>query len=381
MAKGSSLDSSTLASRRRLHFLLGIVVVIAIVIFSRTGKNEEPLSMQDATRFSSEPSCNLFEGKWVYDNEAYPLYKEKDCSFMAEELASMLQRLRNKRIVFVGDSLNKGQWISMICLIESSIPKELKSMQYDGSLFTFRASEYNASVQFYWAPLLVESNADNPMNYSLSERIVKVKAIEKHATHWTDADILVFNSYLWWRMPYMKVLWGSFESGADGIYKEVEVPRSYEMALNTWSNWLEFHINRTKTQLLWVSMSPTHEAGEDWGLPGGQNCYKETEPIMEEGFQGRGSRTDMMRAVEATIAELKGRGLNIQFLNITQLSEYRKDAHPAFYREFKPPLTQLQLSNPRLNADCYHWCLPGVPDTWNELLYAYILSFSNFNEQ
>jgi hypothetical protein len=22
---------------------------------------------------------------------------------------------------------------------------------------------------------------------------------------------------------------------------------------------------------------------------------------------------------------------------------------------------------------CSHWCLPGVPDTWNELVYSFLL--------
>lgn len=56
----------------------------------------------------------------------------------------------------------------------------------------------------------------------------------------------------------------------------------------------------------------------------------------------------------------------VQFLNITYLSELRKDGHPSKYREPGTP--------PDAPQDCSHWCLPGVPDTWNELLYAQLLS-------
>lgn len=31
--------------------------------------------------------CNLFSGKWVFDNKSYPLYKEKECTFMSDQLS------------------------------------------------------------------------------------------------------------------------------------------------------------------------------------------------------------------------------------------------------------------------------------------------------
>ncbi|KAG6643469.1 hypothetical protein I3843_09G210900 [Carya illinoinensis] len=344
--------------------------------------------------------CDLFSGKWVFDNETYPLYKEQQCTFMSDQLAcekfgrkdlsyqnwrwqphqcnlpkfnatALLERLRNKRLVFVGDSLNRGQWVSMVCLLDSWISPKLKSMHNNGSLNAFKAIEFNASIEFYWAPLLVESNSDDSVNHRIPDRIVRVKAIEKHARHWTDADILVFDSFVWWRRPEMKVLWGSFESPDDAIYKEIEMLRVYEMALRTWSDWVEVHVNRTKTQLFFVSMSPTHESGEDWG--GGENCYKETDAILDERYWGNDTNPKVMRVLENVLDELKGRGVNVQMLNITQLSEYRKEGHPSIYRKQWETLTETQIANPSSYADCVHWCLPGVPDVWNEFLYAYIV--------
>ncbi|RDX83024.1 Protein trichome birefringence-like 34, partial [Mucuna pruriens] len=69
----------------------------------------------------------------------------------------------------------------------------------------------------------------------------------------------------------------------------------------------------------------------------------------------------MMRVVENVLDDLKGRGLNVQMLNIRQLSDCRKEGHPSIYRK--------QL---------HHWCLPGVPAVWNELLLClYFPSITN----
>lgn len=52
----------------------------------------------------------------------------------------LLQRLRGKRLVFVGDSLNRNQWISMVCLIDTATPMLRKSMAggNNSSLVSFK---------------------------------------------------------------------------------------------------------------------------------------------------------------------------------------------------------------------------------------------------
>lgn len=51
----------------------------------------------------------------------------------------MLEALRGKRMLFVGDSLNRGQYVSFICLIHSVIPENAKSMETIDSLTIFKA--------------------------------------------------------------------------------------------------------------------------------------------------------------------------------------------------------------------------------------------------
>ncbi|MED6161775.1 Xylan O-acetyltransferase 1, partial [Stylosanthes scabra] len=69
--------------------------------------------------------------------------------------------------------------------------------------------------------------------------------------------------------------------------------------------------------------------------------------------------------------ETKSMKVPVYFINITALSEHRKDAHACVYTIRKEKmLTKEQQADPATYADCIHWCLPGFPDTWNEFLYT-----------
>lgn len=104
--------------------------------------------------------------------------------------------------------------------------------------------------------------------------------------------------------------------------------------------------------------------------PGSEgNCYNEKIPIDLEGYWGSGSDLPTMRMLDKVLSKL---GSKVTVLNITQLSEYRKDGHPSIYRTFWETLKPQQLSNPPSYSDCIHWCLPGVPDVWNELLFHFL---------
>ncbi|GFP92775.1 protein trichome birefringence-like 34 [Phtheirospermum japonicum] len=356
---------------------------------------------------SINQQCDLFSGRWVYDDIACPPYKEEQCSFMEYDFAcetygrqdlkyqnwrwqphhhcdlprfngaALLEKIKGKKLIFVGDSLIRNQWRSMLCLIESYLP-----------LSSNKSLGYNATIGFYWSPMLVESNGDDTKAHAASSGVtVRVESIEEHGRHWVDADILVFDSFAWWMGRQLTILWGSFGS-PNATQKRVERSlRPLEIALSTWSDWLEMNINRTKTKLFFMSLSPFHFkyaykiffndvscSGESWDVE--QNCYNQTEPILKEDYWGIATSRDVMGIVESTIQKLEERGVKVEYLNITHLSDYRKDAHPSIYREFPHTISAKQLANPKSYSDCMHWCLPGLPDVWNQILYSYIINSS-----
>lgn len=105
----------------------------------------------------------------------------------------------------------------------------------------------------------------------------------------------------------------------------------------------------------------------DWGGEPGGNCYNETKLISNSTYWGSDCRKSIMQVIDEVLSKTK---VPITFLNITQLSNYRRDAHTSIYKKQWSPLTQEQLDNPVSYADCVHWCLPGLQDNWNELLFA-----------
>ncbi|MFS7991963.1 putative PC-Esterase [Helianthus anomalus] len=55
----------------------------------------------------------------------------------------------------------------------------------------------------------------------------------------------------------------------------------------------------------------------------------------------------------------------MSILNTTIMSSMRKDGHPSLYY-LGPKMSPAAVRR----QDCSHWCLPGIPDAWNEILYA-----------
>jgi len=43
----------------------------------------------------------------------------------------LLKSLRNKRLMFIGDSIQRTQWESMVCLLQSVVPDNKKSVHKD----------------------------------------------------------------------------------------------------------------------------------------------------------------------------------------------------------------------------------------------------------
>ncbi|KAH9675383.1 protein trichome birefringence-like 33 [Citrus sinensis] len=364
--------------------------------YSYTNSTEKNRAKLAFALWETKEGCDVFSGRWVKDELTRPLYRESECPYIVPQLTCqdhgrpdqdyqhwrwqphgcdlpsfnatlMLETLRGKRMMFVGDSLNRGQYISMVCLLHRLIPENAKSMETFDSLTVFTAKDFNTTIEFYWAPFLLKSNADNAVIHRITDRIVRKGSIDNHGQHWKGADILVFNTYLWWMTGQkMKILKGSFDDEKKEIV-EMPTENAYRMVMKSMLRWVKLNMDPKKTRVFFTSMSPTHAKSIEWGGEPGKNCYNETTPIEDPNYWG----SDCDKRIMQVIGEVFGNSkFPITFLNITQLSSYRKDAHTSIYKKQWNPLSPEQVANPVSYADCTHWCLPGLQDTWNELLFT-----------
>ena len=98
-------------------------------------------------------------------------------------------------------------------------------------------------------------------------------------------------------------------------------------------------------------------SGTFWKEPRAKSCKGEKLPLSGSTYPG-----GLPPALFVLKDVLSRMTKPVTLLDITNLSLLRKDGHPSIYG-FGGPTTM----------DCSHWCLAGVPDTWNEILYNLIL--------
>jgi hypothetical protein len=105
--------------------------------------------------------CDLLDGSWVHDPAGYPLYQAAECPFLSDQVicrrngrpdtgyeqwrwqprgcnarfhgAEALEQCRNRRLVFVGDSLNRNMWESLACIIYTALPDRSRTRIEDVS--------------------------------------------------------------------------------------------------------------------------------------------------------------------------------------------------------------------------------------------------------
>uniref|UniRef100_A0ACD5VLK9 Uncharacterized protein n=1 Tax=Avena sativa TaxID=4498 RepID=A0ACD5VLK9_AVESA len=324
-------------------------------------------------------SCDMFAGAWVAD-ESYPLYDSARCPFIRSEFdcrrfdrpdtgylryrwqpsppcslprfdgAALLRMWSGKKVMFVGDSLALNQYESLLCMIHAAVPDAVttvspRSGKIDPST-TVAFEEYNVTLVYYLTHYLVDIVTQK------AGRVLKLDEIDQ-AQNWLGADVLVFDSWHWWPRTGPTQPWDYIEEGGK-VMKDMDRTVAFTKALNTWARWVDDNLVHTTTKVFFQGISPSHYKGQEWGASAKKTCMGETEPLNSTGPYPGGPIPQ--QAIIRTV--LAGMAKPVYLLDFTFLSQLRKDAHPTKY------------DGGIFGQDCTHWCIAGLPDTWNILFYA-----------
>ncbi|KAH0744885.1 hypothetical protein KY290_032878 [Solanum tuberosum] len=246
-------------------------------------------------------NCNLFRGSWIEDEtNNYPLYNSTHCPFIEHEFncqrngrpdkdylkyrwkphgcsltrfdgGAFLKKFKGKSIMFVGDSLSRNQWLSLVCLLYTSQPKANYNTTRVGDVSIFTFLDFGVQVMLDRSVYLVDVVMEK------KGRILKLDSIEGGKL-WKGIDMLIFNTWHWWNRRGISQPWDYIKVGGK-YYKDMDRMVAFEKALLTWAKWIDTNIVPSKQLVFFQGISPSHYNGTEWGQPGIKSCSGQTRPL------------------------------------------------------------------------------------------------------
>ncbi|XP_042454979.1 protein trichome birefringence-like 9 [Zingiber officinale] len=182
----------------------------------------------------ADAACDYTSGRWVWDGahraEAYTedcpfldpgfrcrqngrsdsgyLYwrwQPRGCNLPKFNASELLERSRNGKIVFVGDSIGRNQWESLVCMLAKAVRNQSSIYEKYGNPITKHKgflsivfSDHNLTVEYYRAPFLAAVSRPPPAAPSSVRSAIHLDELNWQSKHWVDADVLVLNAGHWW---------------------------------------------------------------------------------------------------------------------------------------------------------------------------------------
>ncbi|XP_021273981.1 protein trichome berefringence-like 7 [Herrania umbratica] len=333
----------------------------------------------------SSDVCDIFDGSWVID-DSYPLYNASECPFAEQgfnclgngrkdkdylkwrwkpkncdiprfNVQNVLEMLRDKRVVFVGDSMSRTQWESLICLLMTGVEDKKSVYEVNGNKITkrirflgVRFSSFNFTIEFFRSVFLVQHGWMPRHAPKRVRSTLKLDKLDDISNEWINADVLIFNTGQWW-VPGKLFETGCYFQVENSVKLGMSIPTAFRTALGTWASWVENMIDANRTLVFFRTFEPSH-----WSEKSRRFCNVTQNPLSET--EGR----DQSIFSETIFEVIKNMTVPITLLHVTSMSALRRDAHVGRWSD-----------NPTV-PDCSHWCLPGVPDVWNEIFLSYLLA-------
>ncbi|KAF7021054.1 hypothetical protein CFC21_034065 [Triticum aestivum] len=311
-------------------------------------------------------SCRLTQ-RTDFDYEQFR-WQPEACDMPEFEASQFLMRMQGKTIAYVGDSLGRQMFQSMMCMAtagEERADVEDVGAEYGFVLapgakrpdgWAYRFPSTNTTILYHWSSTLCDLEPLNPSDpaTSYAMHLDRPPAFVRDNLH--RIHVLVLNTGHHWNRGKLRAnKWEMYVSGSPNRNKNIAaIWKAKNFTIHSVVKWLDAQLPRhPHLKAFYRSISPRHFFNGDWDTGG--RCDS-TSPLA------KGSGISLNRS-EDTDAEGAVMGTRVRLLDVTALSRLRDEGH----------ISRYSIKATQGIQDCLHWCLPGVPDTWNEILTAQLL--------
>lgn len=272
--------------------------------------------------------------------------------------------MRNKTLAFVGDSLGRQQFQSLMCMVtggkerhdvldvghEYGLVKSHHAIRPDG--WAYRFPWTNTTILYYWSASLCDLepvDASNPAS-DIAMHLDRPPAFLRRFLH--KFSILVLNTGHHWNRGKLKVnRWVMYVGGVPNTNRKIAtIAGGKDFTVRSIIKWVNSQLpSHPDLKAFLRTLAPRHFFNGEWNTGG--TCDNTT-PLSGGMEVVQDESSDLLAAGAVN-------GTQVNLLDIMALSQLRDEGHISRYSIKATPGVQ----------DCLHWCLPGIPDTWNEILF------------
>ncbi|GJP32508.1 hypothetical protein CLOM_g17121 [Closterium sp. NIES-68] len=256
---------------------------------------------------------------WLPDPPCSPQHWRKQSN-------QLLTMYRDSTMAFIGDSFNSAVVESLKCILAQASPYQAETIKIGQLKYScLRFIKYNMTVMSISSGYLVNNPAYSGSNVTYPNPrwtvvLPRTRAAVFTAGHWFFHE----------KQP----------PPLDRLRSAFALTRNHLQSTNY------------SGRALALSFSPLHVT---------KACSVAKAPLPASSSPAAIANVTVSNAIPALRAQKWVlRGSRLRLVDVTTMSRFRVDAH-------------LRRKSEHERMDCSHWCLPGVPDSWNQILISHLL--------